>query len=195
MRKITTAIALAAAAFTGQAFAQAQNFAGFQLGASIDAVSSKTELSSSGFSESQNTANVSLTAQYNWALGNEWVLGVGASYQLVDNKAGEANGIEAKGKNTYSVFVAPGLALDASNLVYAKVAAVGTDGKITQSGTEGSKTLSGYGIGFGWQTALTKNILLSTEFMAKRYDEVDLSASNKVKGSSNSLSLGVAYKF
>lgn len=195
MRNITTAIALAAAAFSGQVFAQAQNFAGFQVGASIDAVSAKTELPTANFSENQNKANASLTAQYNWALGNEWLLGVGATYQLADINAGEAGSISVKNKNAYSVYVAPGLALDSSNLIYAKVAAVGADAKATASGTEYSKTLTGYGVGFGWQNALTKNVLLSAEFLAKRYDDADLTTSVNARSTSNTLSVGVAYKF
>ncbi|MBT0569839.1 outer membrane beta-barrel protein [Curvibacter sp. CHRR-16] len=195
MKRIAIVAAAASFAFAGQAFAQAQNFAGFQVGASVDLVSGKnTGSSGQTDSTSQSTANLGLTAQYNWALGESWVLGAGASIQAVDNKFGEWTNETAKLKNAYSAFAVVGYA-KGTNLYYGKLASVGGSGELSGIVNQ-SKTVSGTGLGFGLQSNINKNVLWNAELMFSQYDKQTYpNATGQLQPTSSTVSFGIAYKF
>eukprot|EP01041_Mallomonas_annulata_P040002 gene40002-63812_t len=90
MKKLLIASAIVATFVTPQAFAQAKNFEGFSVLGGVNLVSGTTEVTSTVFngSASESSQNLGLQAQYNFALGESFVLGLGANIGLGDLKAG-----------------------------------------------------------------------------------------------------------
>lgn len=197
MKKIAIAAVVATLAFSGQAFAQAQNFAGFQVGADVESVGSMSKGEGSPDSTAKGTINFSVTAQYNFALGEKWVLGAGLGYQAAENNGGEWTNVKAKMKNVSSVFGLVGYA-NSQGMVYGKVASLSGVYSETSASASLSKTVSGTGIGGGYQGVINKNMFWTTELMFNSYDKVDttiIAAGTKSLPSSSVISLGIAYKF
>ena len=196
MKKMIAAVAVAACVFAPQAFAQAKNFEGFSVGVNADWVNATSGYTSTSGavteSVSDSSLNLGIQAQYNIAMGQQFVLGLGAMYELTKSKAGTyASGTAIKAKNNYTVFIAPGYAISNTTLIYGKVSSIGTT-----SECEGctDTTFSGYGVGVGFQSLLDKNWYLQGEAMANKYDDkVGNGATNNAK--TTILSFGVGYKF
>ncbi len=200
MKKILIASALAAAFVAPQAFAQARNFEGFSLGANLNIANAATEVTSTPFNgkPSESSQNLGLQAQYNWALGDAFVLGAGLGLGVGDLKGGEftAGGtFNAKQKEAYSLYVAPGVALNDSVLLYGKVAALSGKVELTGPGLSNSTTVNGVGYGLGVQSYLNKNLFIQGELMQNNYNEVDFDATSKGKFNSAVFSIGVGYRF
>jgi opacity protein-like surface antigen len=203
MKKILIA-AIAAAAFAApQAFAQANNFEGFSLGASLNMNSSKYDgLSTApGFSASENASststNIGLQGQYTFALGNTFTLGLGLSYALSDATAGQyrVDGSTLDIKNMNSVFLAPGYALNDAALLYVKLGAVNTK----LSHRNASVDMSGTAMGIGAQFMSGKNLFYSLELVQNNFTDktetFSSGATAQYKLSDTVLGLGVGYKF
>jgi hypothetical protein len=131
MKKVLIAAAVAASCIAPQAFAQtngASGFTGFSIGANANVSTSATEIRNGNNSVDmgKSSQDVGLQAAYGFALGNNYVLGLGATYGLGDLKYGSASagGVRAnlKGKDAYSIYLEPGYAISNSTLVYGKVA-------------------------------------------------------------------------
>lgn len=200
MKKILIATAIAATLVAPQAFAQAQNFEGFSLGANLNVANASTEVTGPGLSlkPSESSQNLGLQAQYNWALGDAFVLGAGVSVGVGDLKGGEYNSggtFNVKQKEAYSLFVAPGVALNDSVLLYGKVAALSGKAELTGPGVSGSATANGVGYGLGVQSYLNKNLFIQGELMQNNYNEVDINPTTKGKLNSAIFSIGVGYRF
>jgi hypothetical protein len=189
MKKTMIGTALVCTLLAPQAFAQSKNFEGFSLGGNINAASTKSENSFFGSGSATSDANISLWAQYTFAFGNQFNLGLGASADAGELKAGSwTSTIDAKIKNTTSLYVAPGFPLSDSTLLYGKVAYINTDASATGQTTQ---SMSGYGFGVGADSALNKNLFLRFELMSNKLDEKTV----KLNGSNTVLSFGVGYKF
>lgn len=202
MKKILIATAIAATLVAPQAFAQAKNFEGFSLGANLNIANATTEITSTIFNgkSSESSQNLGLQAKYNWALGDAFVLGLGLDLGVGDLKSGEftIGGalVNVKQKEAYSLFVAPGVALNDSVLLYGKVAAL--SGKFEASGAGGSvsTTVSGVGYGLGVQSYLNKNLFIQGEFMQNNYNDRTFTLNNETdKNNSSIFSIGVGYRF
>jgi len=85
-------------------------FEGFNGGVSVSSVGATTELSSSGTSVNvgQQTIVPTIDVGYTYDVSKEIVVGVSATYDLVDTKAGSASVLSLKGKNHYSINLKPG---------------------------------------------------------------------------------------
>ncbi len=195
MKKYAIASALAASVFAPQAFAQAKNFEGFSVGGNINLNNTNFEQvpRSGGPSTtmSGSDSNLAVQAQYAFALGQQFVLGVGATLGLSDVKWGTwTNGVDAKMRNTTSLYVAPGFAVSDSALVYGKLAAISGNAY----DNTGSIDLSGAGYGFGVQLMPDKHLYYQVEYMQNKYDDKGfLTVVDKFKN--NVFTFGVGYKF
>ncbi|APW41492.1 outer membrane protein [Rhodoferax saidenbachensis] len=185
MKKYVIATAVAAAAFAPAAFAQAKNFEGFSVLGAVNVNSNKVD--SAGSSESKTTSTVGIQAGYDFALGESFVLGLGASLNLGDS---EITSSGAKLKNATGVYIAPGIAVSKDTLVYAKLASI--SGKIDV--TSASYDISGLGYGIGVRSFINKNVFLQGEYVYNKYDEKTLNTT-LVKNETGVLSFGVGYKF
>lgn len=202
MKKILIAATIAAAFAAPQAFAQAKNFEGFSVGLNINANSSDTDISNAGGSvkaTGQTSTNASVQAQYNLALGSAFVLGLGGAFEMGDADLGSAGStFSGKRKSAYSVYVAPGIAVSDSWLIYGKLASISAKFETTGAAVfTGKADATGIGYGIGFQKLLNKNVYLQAEFMQNKYDDQTIvtSLTTKAKAEARAFSFGVGYKF
>jgi hypothetical protein len=177
--------ATAAMLFAPQAFAQAKNFQGFSVAADINITSSSVE---HGTTASGSDGNVDVQAQYAFALGEKFVLGLGASAGLSNYKIA-AN---AKMTKTTSVFVTPGYAVSNTLLVYGKLGT--TNGTFDiDSGPKVDMTGTAYGIGV--KSTLNKNLFGQAELVLNQFSDKVSSAGLNTKAQVTYITLGIGYQF
>lgn len=189
MKKTLLAIACTALA-TPMVFAQAKNFEGFSLGASIANAKSTVDSTSFGSTDGTSTG-LDLQAQYNFALGQDFVLGVGLNAGTGNNKAGDFGGGDITVKKRYALEFTPGFALSKDMLVYGKVAALNA----TLENGGSSENLSGVGYGLGLRGMVDKNMYWQVGYDLNQYGEKSDTVGGSYKLKSNVFSLGVGYKF
>lgn len=201
MKKFVAAAPVLLLLSAGSAYAQAQNFAGFQVGLALDHVTAEhkqdSNLSYIFDSTKQPSNNPSLSLQYNFQLGSNWILGAGFAAQSGESDAGQWLGTTAKLKNVSNGFGVIGYAGE-YGLFYGKLAAVSADTELVAGSIRVNKSLGGTGWGVGYQTHLSQSILFTSEVMINTYDKVDtgaIVAGSRYTPSSSKISLGLAYKF
>ena len=184
MKKTILALACTALA-TPLVFAQAKNFEGLSIGANI--ANTKTTIDATAGSTDGTTTGLDLNAQYNWALGQEFVLGVGITMGTGNNKAGtDITGNDITTKNRYSLEFTPGFAVSKDVLVYGKIASLSA----TAEGGGSSTDITGVGYGLGVRGMVDKNMFWQVGYDLNQYQE-----KNTVKAKSSTFSLGMGYKF
>lgn len=192
MKKTVLALACTALA-TPLVFAQAKNFEGFSIGANI--ASAKTTFSDSTDSIDGTTTGLDLNAQYNWALGPEFVLGVGVTMGTGNNKAGTTTigNADVTTKNRYALELTPGFALSKDMLIYGKIASISATADL--SGIT-SESISGIGYGLGVRGLVDKNMFWQVGYDVNNYAEKNSATlGDKYTAKSSVFSLGVGYKF
>ena len=192
MKKILIAAAVAASFVAPQAFAQASGFTGFSAGANVNATTSSAEVrqGSTSFDMGKSSQDVSLQAAYGFALGNNYVLGLGATYSLGDLKYGSAGGANLKGKDAYSIYLEPGYAFSNSTLVYAKLAYLGMKGEAGNS----SRDFDGVGYGVGVRHKLSSNLFLQGEITQSEYNRETVGGI-AFEPSGTTGTVGIGYQF
>ncbi len=196
MKKLIIALSTCAAALAApQAFAQSTHFKGLSAGFGFNLADSMTEKTASGFSNSGVNTDINgfLQLQYNIALDEKFVLGVGGTIGIGDLKAGSVGMSQYKDKDSYSVYVAPGYAIDSRWLGYGKVAYLSTK-SITERGNSVNFD-GGFGYGLGVQMMINKHWYGQAEYMHNRYGESDTLFGNRIKLQSDVLSIAAGYKF
>jgi opacity protein-like surface antigen len=196
MKNIFIATALAATFFSPQAFAQAKNFEGFGLVGNVDFLNtdatSRTTTSSGSYG--QSSANLGVQAQYNLALGSQFVLGFGAAYELTKPTTAKnsATGVTFKAKNLTTAFLAPGYAISDTLLVYGKIA--GQSFTEENDSSSSTRAWSGTGFGGGFQTKLNTNWFVQGELMSYDFgSQTSGTATDKL--GVTSATIGIGYKF
>ncbi|MFZ3218996.1 MAG: outer membrane beta-barrel protein [Rhodoferax sp.] len=189
MKKLMLATALIAAVAAPQAFAQAKNFEGFSVFGGLNAANSKIE--ATGTNATSSSTNVTLQAQYAWALGEQFVLGVGAAAGVGDLTFAAGLAGDIKLKDNAAVFIAPGFAVSNSTLVYGKLAS--TSGTVYDN--SGSLSVTGVGYGIGAQFKSGNNLYYQVEFLQNNFADKANNAGTIFKTSTGGLSFGVGYKF
>lgn len=186
MKKTILAIACTALA-TPLVFAQAKNFEGLSIGASIGSAKTTIEDTTNATTTDGTSTGLDLNAQYNWALGQEFVLGVGLSMGTGNHKAGTDNaGADITTKNRYALEFTPGLAVSKDVLLYGKLAYLNA----TAEGTGFSENVTGVGYGLGVRGMVDKNMFWQVGYDLNQYQE-----KSNAKAKANIFSLGVGYKF
>ena len=202
------AIALTTLLATQPAFANSKNFEGFHLGMQLDDsrnITEADERSINYYDESRifdhtNTHNqpkLSVSGKYLHALGSNFILGVGATYDLTPTNGGKSNPrheYKIEHKDGYSLYVAPGLAVTENTMVYGKL---GMTYKPTRWNKE-SFDLKGHVLGLGVQHMLAKKVYLAGEFSLTEYRPHTWEGQmyeGHYKNTTNALSLEVGYKF
>jgi opacity protein-like surface antigen len=199
MKKFLAAVSTACVALCAPvAHAQAQNFAGFSAAINADFATTKTTANSRnqtpsyGFEASDGDTSLSLQAQYNMAFGESMLLGLGATVALGDTKAGNLGGVsQLKMQDAYSLYVAPGYAINPKWMVYGKLAYLSAKVKNDFATVNFD---SGVGLGLGLQTMLAKHVYAQVEYMSNTYDEKS-SMYEADKAKSDVFSVGVGYRF
>ena len=211
------------------ASAQAKNFEGFFAEAGLGYGTFDGSLSGGNLSQAANGTPIGsysvnadkvksiigvVGAGYNFALSNEFVLGVGGSYSPSRSASatstlslpaalggGTSTGAGAV-QNIYSLYLSPGYAISQDSLVYAKVGYTGATAVF--SGTTPNLNLNGYVLGLGFKKTFDKNLYGFVEgkyasFGSKDLDPNALSSSITNTGSMSAkgmdIIVGVGYKF
>ena len=205
-RLFPLAICTALTALIGTAHAQSQhmNFTGPAIGVSVSAAHNKIKYS--GFlagSESKKSDTVGrLDASYGFGLSPQWVLSVGATYDLDKSDFGRVSyvdsgtkTVDAKLNNHFAVYVAPGYQVAPNWLVYGKLSLHHAKAEYKDSGApNGRTTHSGTGLGIGVATAFTKRIEGRFELEQVNYSrELTINSTGKAKTSQATFYIG--YRF
>lgn len=186
MKKTILALACTALA-TPLVFAQAKNFEGFSIGANIASAKTTIEDTTGAIASSDGTTTgLDLTAQYNWALGQEFVLGVGVTMGTGSNKAGNFGGTDVNTKDRYALEFTPGFAMSKDVLLFGKIASLNA----TVEGGGSSTSVTGVGYGLGMRGMVDKNMFWQAGYDLNQYQE-----KNSTKGKSSVFSLGMGFKF
>lgn len=190
MKKTLLALACTALA-TPLVFAQAKNFEGFSLGANL--ANTKTTFEDTSASIDGTTTGLELNAQYNWALGPDFVLGVGVTMGTGNNKAGTtATNRDVSTKSRYALEFTPGLTLSKDVLLYGKVASLSGTAEVDGLGSEG---ISGIGYGLGVRGLVDKNMFWQVGYDLNQYTEKTSATLGTYKAKSSIFSLGMGIKF
>jgi len=210
------------------ASAQAKNFEGFFAeaglgygtfsgslsGGNLSATSGGTALGSYSVNADTVKSIIGVVgAGYNFALSNEFVLGVGGSYSpsrsasapstvTLPTALGGTSTASGAVQNIYSLYLSPGYAISQDSLVYAKVGYTGATAVF--SGSPPNVNLNGYVLGLGFKKTFDKNLYGFVEgkyasFGSKDLDPNALSSAITNTGSMSAkgmdILIGVGYKF
>lgn len=196
--------ALTALTCTAQAQSQDRRFVGPAIGVSLSATHNKVEYGQflAGSESSKNDVAGRLDASYGFGLSPEWVLTVGATYDLnktdfgsVTYLSGGVQTVEAKLKDHFSVYVAPGYQVAPNWLVYGKLSTHHAKAEYTDTGANsGETTHTGTGFGFGVATALSKQVEGRFEIEQINFNEKSANLSTG-KPTSTQATLYVGYRF
>jgi len=149
---------------------------------------------------------------YNFALTNEFVLGVGGSYSPSRSASapstitspivgGSTTGAGAV-QNIYSLYVSPGYAISQDSLVYGKVGYTGATAVF--SGSYPNVNLNGYVLGLGFKKTFDKNLygFVEGKYASFGSKDLDPNAFSPAVTNTGSISakgmdilIGVGYKF
>ena len=200
MKKLLIATTVAATLFAPQAFAQAKNFQGFNLGVNLTSTkttTTATAISAGGANQDDNgvSTGADLVADYTFAFGPSFTFGVGLSLGTGPNKAGTIVGGDITTKERTSIDFMPGFAVSDSMLIFGKVSALSANAESSLTGINGgSKSISGIGYGIGLRALLSKNLYLQGGYDVNTYNKVTFNLTS-LEGKSGELYLGVGYKF
>jgi opacity protein-like surface antigen len=198
--KIKLLVAAAATVIAGSAMAQANPFEGFSAGVNVSAVGATTKVNGLGQSLSFGEQSIvpSLEIGYMYGVTKDFALGITATYDLTDTKAGSFGPLQFKAKDHYSINLKPGYVFNNSSMVYAIVGYNSIQGNV--SGIDGisiSQSNNGIGVGLGLQFLVDKNIYIKAEAQQITFSSKtpQISSDLTTKGSATVGTIGVGYKF
>jgi opacity protein-like surface antigen len=213
-KKLLASTALAGLLATSNAFSQTTNFAGPSLALSGSYVGGSSEFktgNSFGIISGGDGINSKLGDQtnvipgvdlnYGFAMGNNFVLGLGATYDFSKTKTGgftsnyEINGedatftIDSNLKDHYSLYIQPTYVINKDSAMFAKVGRHYAKSSVKSAGgfiADGvsvgllgndvtvSEKIEGWGLGLGLKTFLTSNLFVQLEGGVVEYDKINL---------------------
>jgi opacity protein-like surface antigen len=209
-KKLLASTALAGLLATSNAFSQTTNFVGPSL-----ALSGAYVGGSSNVNTGENLNNfvngLGLNAKlgdqtnvipgidlnYGFALGNNFVLGIGAAYDFSKTKTGGFNfngyiygedstiTLDSELKNHYSLYVQPTYVINKDSAFFAKVGRHYAKSEVSSTGTGSfyagafgdsprKNNVEGWGYGLGLKTFLNSNFYVQAEAGIVEYDRVNL---------------------
>jgi len=213
MNKILKLSAIALLASSTSLMAQSKNFAGPSLGLSVSALGAEINgsgTSSTGGTDGANTGSASvgkvaeiaaIDASYGFAMGNNSVLSIGATYTPGKAKAGsgtytdkgsgtlnvnDAGSMNVEVKDPYTIYIAPTYVVGPNSALYAKLGYSKTDLDVTATGsaalTAKPSDMEGWTYAIGSKTMLTSNLYLGVEASITDYDSVTATQSTSANG-------------
>lgn len=194
MKKLIIATAMVSAFATPQVFAQSQAFKGLSAGVGFTVAESTSALTAGATTRTQSNTdnNFALQLQYNVALNEAFLLGLGTNVGFGDLNAGKFAGGQAKIKDSYSLYIAPSYAFDNTWLAYGKLAYL--NAKAENAFGHSINFDDGFGYGVGLQVMYNKKWFGQAELMINQYkDKSSLIETDKLKNGVYSLTAG--YKF
>ena len=228
MKKVLFAVLCATSTLT---FADSKVFEGFSIDASTgyqkterDSASTATSIdggvttvsSVSTSSNDDSNINLILGSSYNYAINNDYLLGVGFDYDFLDHDMGSPivdndptdNTTKFDLSDAMTFYIKPQFMITDKSQVYAKLGYIRAKVKMTDSapGFVSSKkeSVDGYSIGAGYAHMIGNNISLFVEANYLNYGKEDVGANYSQSPSFISVptdidayngKIGVAYKF
>jgi len=227
MNKICKLSVIALLASSTSLMAQSKSFEGVSLGLTASAIGAEVSGSvnngggvagqsanKAGGSIGKVTEIAAIDLSYGFAMGNNGLIQVGASYTPGKAKAGTGtytdgttNSVAANAnagtgnlslqvKDPYTIYIAPTYVVSKDSLIYAKVGYAKAD--ISASATGGAllsrapKDLEGISYGIGSKTMLTPNIYLGVEANITEYDGISATTSRIGTGNAGSAEKNIA---
>lgn len=191
-KAIAIAIALGALGST-QAFAQTKNFEGFHLGASLE-IDQGSHSASDGSSGNGHKTGLGLQARYDWAIDNQFLIGLGVSAGTGHRHAGNyTSGVGADTKDRYAIDVMPGYAINNNLLVYGKVSALSA--KALSDDGSGTAIVRGTGYGIGLRGLIDNRTYWQAGLDTNHYRNVGFGSGTSSSLKDNVVSVGMGYRF
>ena len=195
MKKYYVAFGASLAVLAAPAFAENTPFAGPSVGASfalqsafISAPDSTTLTNGTGVG--QQSAGLILNGSYGLPVNDKAVVLFGLDFNPVDIKSGESKTGSFKLQNSWSLSVAPGFLINNQSLGYVKLSYEGA----TAKNIDESKSINGYGVGFGVRTELSPNLYLNAEIKRVTYNSMTFGADTG-KSLTDIGTVGFGYRF
>ena len=230
MNKILKLSAIALLASSTSLMAQSKNFAGASIGLSLSAVGAEisgNSTSSAGGTSGTNTTSGSIgkvaeiaaiDASYGFAMSNNSVFVVGATYTPGKAKAGTGNytdtntGTDSESntgtlsvevKDPYTIYVAPTYVVGNNSALYAKLGYSKANINVNATGgaalTAKPSDLEGWTYAIGSKTLLTNNVYFGVEAAVTDYDSISATRATGVKVSADAKvaqgTITLGYKF
>jgi len=201
MNKICKLSAIALLASSTSLMAQSKSFEGASLGLSVSGIG--VEVSGSGSTSTGNRSTGSLgkvaeiaaiDLSYGYAIGNNGIIQVGASYTPGKAKAGSGTytdgttnagatnlnagtgNISLEVKDPYTIYIAPTYVVSKDSAIYAKIGYAKAEINTTATGgatlSQKPGDLEGISYGIGSKTMLTQNLYLGVEANITDYDAI-----------------------
>ena len=194
---------MALALCSSATFAQTHPFEGPSAALNLGLYSNSTEISSSTDTLNglgQTTQGANIQGAWGWAVSPSWIFSVGASYNLTDQSAGNANllggAVNLKRRNAWSVYMEPGIKVSDQTLVYAKVGYENGNLRVEGTGSSFDKTMDGAGYGLGIRTMLDSNLYLQAEIKQIYYTAVSVPGqATDLKTQATEGLFGIGYQF
>ena len=202
MKKYYAALGASLAVLAAPAFAENTPFAGPSVGASLSlqsAVISNQDNPNfkNGSGIGQQSAGLVLHGSYGLPVSDQMVVLLGLDFNPVDIKSGEGTKTSKadfpyKLKNAWSLSVAPGFLINNQSLGYVKLSYEGA----TFKDTDESKTIDGYGLGFGIRTEINANMYLNAEIKRVTYNAFNFVIdADRLKPVTDIGTVGIGYRF
>lgn len=156
----------------------------------------------------QQAITAQIGGDYMFTPGNDGVVIVGLSYDpsgytiadgTITSEGGALTTLNAEIDSVLSVYVAPGLKVNPSTVLYAKLAYQQGDATVVVSGintsdVNESRTFSGLGYGFGIRTMMKDGLFAAAEVLRTNYDDEGFESLNYGNGSTTgSLIIGLQF--
>jgi hypothetical protein len=207
MNKICKLSAIALLASSTSLMAQSKSFEGVSLGLTVSGIGAEVSGSSTQAGKTPNTGNgnsargslgkvteiAAIDLSYGYAIGNNGIIQVGASYTPGKAKAGSGtytdgvtNGsgnlnagtgnLSLEVKDPYTIYIAPTYVVSKDSAIYAKIGYAKAEINTTATGgatlSQKPGDLEGISYGIGSKTMLTQNLYLGVEANITDYDAI-----------------------
>lgn len=221
-KKLLATTAFAGLVATSNAFSQTTNFVGPSLAitGSYVGASSTNSLEAANFSNTPGKRNDLIPGvdfNYGFASGNNFVIGVGATYDFSKTKIGGLSisnylgedvdvSFDNELKEHYSLYVQPTYIVNKDSAIFAKLGRHFAKATFSATATEGitdnfsvSKNIEGWGYGLGLKTFLSNNLFVQAEAGIVNYEKFEaVEDSNppiSIKPRTINGTISIGYKF
>jgi opacity protein-like surface antigen len=223
-QKLLGCTALASLLATSNAFSQTSNFTGPSLALVASHVAAENDNTNPDISLNTTTAKNNFIAgvdfNYGFAIENNFVIGLGATYDFSKTKTGESTvpivldedevtlTFNNKLKNHYSLYIQPTYVINKDSAMFAKLAKHFAKASITESLTGAvdpsgnvihseSKNIEGWGYGLGLKTFLSNNLFVQAEVGIINYEKYETTnfGPTSYKPEIVNATISVGYKF
>lgn len=160
------------------AYAGDASFTGLSLGVGVGASHNKVDYGNflAGHASSKTDTASDVAFAYGMPVSDRWVAGFGATYDLgkhnygrVNYTSGGAQTVDARLKQHWSLFIAPGYRVAPDWLAYGKVAYHQAKSEYVDTGTgSGTRSHHGTGVGFGVNHAIGRSLEAGLEIQQVR---------------------------